>query len=126
MAKKIRKIIDGKIKWFGYRANDLGQTYQSPMLEVTDETTYVEAYKYRIYNLLSIIKKELPDKTYGIRGIFDKQSKEDIDIEIQEALRKKLNLTINKYTSYVKDREYHCSFTVTAPRGNLISLEMVL
>lgn len=113
---KIRKIVDGKVQWFG---NDT-------FLEIKTTADYNEAYKYRIYNLLSIIKGELPDESYGIKGVFGKQTKSEIDVEIQQALRTKLNLTVNSYTSELKDREYHCKFTVTTPKGTSISLESVI
>lgn len=127
MAKKIRKIIDGKVKWFGtYSMVNKQLKYDTPFLEVTTEEEYIEAYKYRIYNLLKIIKGELPDKTYGIIGVFGKQTKEEIDVEIQEALRKKLDLVINSYSSTLIDREYNCKFTVTTPKGYLITMEYSL
>lgn len=127
MAKKIRKIIDGKVQWFGGYRNVGGQnTYQSPMLEINTEEDYIEAYKYRIYNMLNIIKKELKDKSFGISGVFAKKSKEEIDIEIRQALYTKLNLLVNEYVSEVKDRQYTCRFTVTTPKGNVISLEAII
>ena len=58
--------------------------------------------------------------------MFGKQTKEETDIEIQEALRKKLNLVVNSYVSVMQGRDYHCRFTVTTPRGNLISLDILL
>lgn len=122
---KIRKIVNGKVQWFGIRKSS--KIYESPMLDIKSDTDYVEAYKYRIYNLLHIIRGELPDKTYGIKGIWGKKTKEEIDIEVQEALRRKLNLTVNSYNSIVKsDRTYQCKFTVTTPRGSNISLEVLL
>lgn len=123
MTKKIRKIIDGEVQWFG-RGNAV--KYSSPMLEITDTDSYIEAYKYRIYNLLNIIRGELLDKTYGIKSIFGKYPKEDIDIEIRQALNSKLDLVVNEYKSTIKDRGYYCSFTVTTPKGSTISLEMFL
>ncbi len=127
MAKKIRKIIDGKVQWFsGFKEVNGQSVYQSPMLEINTEEDYIEAYKYRIYNLLNIIRKELPDQSFGIRGVFDKQSREEIDIEIRQALYTKLNLLVNDYFSEVKDRHYHCKFTVTTPKGNVISLEAII
>lgn len=114
---KVRKIIDGKVQWFGNSKNG-----HNPFIEIKDEDSYIEAYKCRIYNLLNIIKGELRDKTYGILGIFGKESKEEIDIEIQDALRKRLDLTINRFISSVKDRVYTCEFTVTTPKGILLSL----
>ncbi len=126
MAKKIRKIIDGKVQWFGgFKSNSVGQlVYTSPMLEITDKDSYLEGYRYNIYNLLNIIKKELPDETYGISGVFGKGTKSEIDIEIQQALRKKLDLTVNSYVSTLKDREYHCKFTVTTPKGYTLNMEV--
>lgn len=122
---KIRKIVNGKVQWFGIRKSS--KVYESPMLDIKSDTDYVEAYKYRIYNLLHIIRGELPDKTYGIKGLFGKKTKEEIDIEVQEALRRKLNLTVNSYNSALGiDRTYKCKFTVTTPRGSNISLEVLL
>lgn len=115
MAKKIRKIVDGKVQWF-----------KNPMLEIKDDESYIEAYKYRIFNLLSIIKGELTDKSYGIKGVFGKQNKQEIDLEVQQALYDKLGLTVTSYNSVVKDREYSCKFTVVTPKRLAISLEVNL
>lgn len=125
---KIRKIENGEVQWFGQnKLNSSNQkVYTSPFLEIKTEEDYIEAYKYRIYNLLKIIKGELPDKTYGIKGVFGKQSKGEIDVEIQEALRTKLDLVINYFTSVVVDRDYELKFTVTTPKGISITMETVL
>lgn len=124
---KIRKIINGEVQWFGtYRTTNGVTKYESPMLDVKTDEDYIEAYKYRIFNLLNIIKGELRDKSYGITGVFGKQTKNEIDIEIRQALYTKLNLLVSNYVSVVKDRDYSCRFTVTTPKGILISLEASL
>lgn len=123
MADKIRKIIEGKVQWFGTG----GQVnYESPMLTVNDTDSYIESYKYRIYNLLNIIKGELKDKTYGISGVFAKQTKDELDMEIRTALQSKLDLTVSRYVSTVMNRQYSCNFTVVTPRGDSLSLEVTL
>ena len=125
---KIRKIIAGEVQWFGQNrpTSKSQKVYDTPFLEIKNETDYIEAYKYRIYNLLNIIKGELPDKTYGIKGVFGKQTKEETDVEIQEALRTKLDLVINSFTSTLADRDYECKFTVTTPKGIAITMEIAL
>lgn len=122
---KIRKIVNGEVQWFGL-VNPSTGVYDSPMLDIKTDEDYVKAYEYRIYNLLHVIKGELPDISYGIKGLWGKKSKEEIDIEVQEAMHRKLNLTVNSYVSVVVDREYRCKFTVTTPRGSSITLEVIL
>ena len=55
-----------------------------------------------------------------------RQTKNEIDIEIRQALYTKLNLLVTNYVSELKDRDYSCRFTVTTPKGISISLEAVL
>ena len=127
--RKIEKDSNGnlKVRWFRYPSTKNNQTtYESPFLDVKTKEDYLQLVTYQIYGFLNVVKGELKDKTWGIKGVFGKQSKEEIDMEIQEGLSKKLNLVITSYVSKLEDRNYTCRFTVTTPKGYEITIEEIM
>ena len=99
MARKIRKIIDGKVQWFGgFKSNSIGQlVYTSPMLEITDKESYLEGYRYNLYNLLNTIKKELPDADIYVYNNNSKDKTYEIAIKNEEELKNNQGYSMNDY-----------------------------
>ena len=92
------------------------------VVDTNDIDTIKEYKRVEAISCLSVLKGEITsDKLFGI-SLFDKPTKEMLDIEILDILRNQLSLTVEEFTSIKEDRSYSISFEATTPEGVEVNL----
>lgn len=87
------------------------------VVDTNDVDTIKEYKRIETISCLSVLKGEITsDKLFGI-SLFEKPTKEMLDIEVLDILRNQLSLTVEEFVSVKEDRAYSISFEATTPEG---------